>query len=385
MPALLLEDVIHRAEQVVELVALPSSDAVDRECRWPADSVRALQRELGGLVVPEDKSGMGHGLLALARVCEALGRACPSCALCFGMHCVGAAVLAAKATPDQVERYLEPISRGEHLTTLALSEPGTGAHFYLPQARLDPVSPEEFRVTGTKTFVTNGSHADSYVMSTTAADPEAPPGMFSCVVVREGAPGLTWGPPWTGVGMRGNDARTATLENVPVPRADLLGEEGDQIWYVFNVIAPFFLVAMSGTYLGIAAAALEEARRHLASRRYVLGARIGEQPVLQHRLGALWAQVERTRRLVYYAATQGDSGGTDALPALLSAKAEVADCAVGVANEAMTLGGGIAYRESSRLERLLRDARASHVMAPTTDILRTWTGRALLDLPILGD
>lgn len=70
---------------------------------------------------------------------------------------------------------------------------------------------------------------------------------------------------------------------------------------------------------------------------------------------------------------------------LTSAKAEVAQCAVEVTNEAMTLVGGIGYRDRSPLERHLRDARAADVMSPTTDILRTWTGRAVLGLPLLGE
>jgi alkylation response protein AidB-like acyl-CoA dehydrogenase len=186
--------------------------------------------------------------------------------------------------------------------------------------------------------------------------------------------------------MRGNASRTVELRNVAVPSRDLLGQPGDEIWYVFEVIAPYFLVAMAGTYLGIATAALEEARAHLTKRRYSLsGATLAQQPVLQHRLGTLWAEVERTRRLIYHAAVQGDTGASDAVIALLSAKAEVADCVVHVANEAMTLTGGIAYRENADLGRHLRDARAAHVMAPTTDLLRTWTGRLLLGLPLLGD
>jgi alkylation response protein AidB-like acyl-CoA dehydrogenase len=71
--------------------------------------------------------------------------------------------------------------------------------------------------------------------------------------------------------------------------------------------------------------------------------------------------------------------------ALLSAKAEVAECAVAVSNEAMTLAGGIGYGENARIARCLRDARAAHVMAPTTDILRTWTGRAVLGQPLLAE
>jgi len=224
------------------------------------------------------------------------------------------------------------------------------------------------------------------VVSTVAAEPDAPPGHFSCVLVSAGAEGLAWGPPWDGLGMRGNSSRSVDLCDVAVPRQDLLGEEGDQIWYVFEVVAPTFLMAMAGTYLGIAAGALDEAIAHLGKRTYAhSGASLSHLPVLQHRVGSLWAEVQRTRRLIHFAAAEADERGPLALPALCSAKAEVADCAVHVVNEAMTLTGGSSYRDGSRLGRMMRDARAAHVMAPTTDILRTWAGRAVLGLPILGD
>lgn len=387
MPFMSLEEILSRTSEIAREVVTVNAPMVDQEARWPEVGIRAMQAEgLGGLVVPKASGGLGQGLFALARVCEILGRECASTALCFGMHCVGAAVISAKATTYQQQRYLEPIAEGKHLTTLALSEPGSGAHFYLPQTLLAATSPETFRVTGTKSFVTNGGYSDSYVMSTVAEDPDAPPGQFSCVVVPAETEGLVWGKPWSGLGMRGNSSRTVELRDVSIARQNLLGEEGDEIWYVFSVIAPYFLVAMAGTYLGVADAALEEARAHLAKRRYTLsGSTLAQQPVLQHRIGTLWSEVERTRRLIYYAATQGDSGGPDTLLAQFSAKAEVADCAVNVANEAMTLTGGIAYQEGSKLDRCLRDARAAHVMAPTTDILRTWAGRAMLDLPLLAE
>jgi alkylation response protein AidB-like acyl-CoA dehydrogenase len=301
------------------------------------------------------------------------------------MHCVGAAVIAAKATKAQQKHFLEPIVRGEHLTTLALSEPGTGAHFYYPQTQLLP-SPEGFVVKGEKTFVTNGGYADSYVVSTMGADPEAAVHEFSCVVVEKQATGLVWGPAWHGLGMRGNSSRSLLLQNISIPNQNLIGESGDQLWYVFQVVAPYFLTAMAGTYLGIAQAAFEEARNHLMQRSYShSGVSLNQISLLQHRLGMLWAKVERTRRLIYYAAQAGDQGEANALLALLSAKAEVAHCAVEVVNEAMTLSGGMAYREHSRFDVLLRDARAAHVMSPTTDLLYTWMGRALLEQPLLGD
>jgi alkylation response protein AidB-like acyl-CoA dehydrogenase len=357
----------------------------DEEARWPEENLRALQKAgLAGLVVPAAHGGLGQGLVALAQVCEILGRECASTAISFGMHCVGTAVIASKATPHQARTYLEPIAAGKHLTTLALSEPGSGAHFYYPSVRLAS-TPNGYLANGNKAFVTNGGRADSYVVSTVAAAPDAPPGHFSCVLARRNQPGVRWGAPWAGLGMRGNSSTSLELHDASIAREDLLGAEGDQIWFVFEVVAPFFLMSMSGTYLGLAAAALEEARTHLERRHFQhSGSSLAEVTVLQHRLGVLWANVERTRRLVYWAAAEGDTRGPSALPGLCSAKAEVAECVVTLANEAMTLCGGVAYRDDTRLARILRDARAAHVMAPTTDILRTWAGRALLGQPLLG-
>ncbi|WP_245159075.1 acyl-CoA dehydrogenase family protein [Blastococcus sp. TF02A-35] len=378
-------DAAARADDVARSVAQPLVERTDSGV-WPAEAVRALQAAgLGGLAAPRAVGGAGLGLRGVAAVCEVLGRVCASTALCFGMHCVATAVLAAKATDRQRAQFIDAIVAGEHLTTLALSEPGTGAQFWLPQTRMTRDG-AGLAVAGEKSFVTNGGQADSYVVSTVAADPGAPMGQFSCVLVPGDADGLTWGHDWTGIGMRGNSSRGLRLDDVRLGADHLLGAEGDQIWYVFEVVAPYFLMAMAGTYLGVAQASLDEATAHLGRRAHAhTGRRLAGEPLLQHRLGVLWAQVERTRRLVHWAAEEGDSGGPSALPGLTSAKAEVAQCAVEVTNEAMTLVGGIGYRDRSPLERHLRDARAADVMSPTTDILRTWTGRAALGLPLLGE
>lgn len=383
-----LDSVLTLVREIVDRVVAPAAEEIDRDARWPEAGIRALQGAgLGGLVAPRKAGGLELGLLALARVGEELGRGCGSTAICFGMHCVATAVIAAKATPLQTSKYLAPIAAGTHLTTLALSEPGTGSHFYLPEATLERGPGGSFVVDGTKSFATNGAHADSMVISVAADASDVAPGTFSCLVAQTHGHGVEWiDNAWRGWGMRGNAACSVRLRKATIGAEDLLGREGDQIWYVFHVIAPYFLMAMAGTYLGIVAGGLDEARAHLQQRRHNhTGATLSSNTVLQHRLGTLWAEVERTRRLIYYAAAAGDAGLDEALPALFSAKAEAATCATNVLNECMTLLGGIGYRESSSMQRRLRDARAAHVMAPTTDILRTWAGRALLGLPILGD
>lgn len=379
-----LQEILERVDSLGRDLIAPQSETVDREARWPEQSIRGLMSAgLGGLVVREEAAGLGHGLQALGRVCESIAKYCPSTALCFGMHCVASATIQAKATPDQIRRYLEPIALGVHVATLALSEPGTGSAFHHPRTTLEEKGDAGFLVRGAKSFVTNGGHADSYVVSAAANAGRADSG-HSVVLIPKEAPGMEWGAEWRGLGMRGNSSRTLELRDVPVPHRDLLGEPGDQIWYVFEVVAPYFVTAMAGTYLGIAQAALDEAKRHLLERVHAhTGARLADQSILQHRLGRLYATVERSRALLESASRRADAQERDALPSVLACKAEVAECVTEVVNESMTLLGGIGYREEGRIGRMLRDARAAHVMSPTTDLLRVWTGRSLLGLPVL--
>lgn len=379
-----LRELVGIAQEITASVLAPNVEREDADALWPEPAMRALARAgLMGLNVPVELGGHGQGLTGLLAISEALAQESPSTALCYAMHCVGTAVIAAKATDHQKQAYLEPIARGEHVTTLALSEPGTGAFFWIPETRLTRTG-DGYLVEGTKSFVTNGGHADSYVVSTVAAEEAGEEGTFSCVVVDAGLPDLRWSEPWRGLGMRSNSSRSVELAGVPIGAGSLLGAEGDQLWYIFEVVAPYFLMAMAGTYVGVARAAFETAREHLGTRRHAhSGELLGASPVLSHRLGELWMEMEKTRRLVYAAAARADAGEPDALLAVLACKAAAGDTAVYVANEAMTLAGGMGYRENGKLARMLRDARASHVMSPTTDILKTWVGRALLNLPLL--
>lgn len=382
-----LNSLVSTASVISRDTAFKEGLEADRSGIWVAKTMKALQEsKLTGLVVPKEQGGLGQGLLAIVRISEELGKGYSSAGLCFGMHCVGTAAIAAKATAWQKEQYLVPIAEGKHITTIALSETGTGAHFYFPQTPLIAVTDDEFLVHGAKSFVTNGSHSDSYVVSTLGASADAEADQFSCVLVDADTPGLEWGAHWDGIGMRGNSSRTMKLNDVHLTGKNILGEKGDQLWYVFNVIAPYFLMAMAGTYLGIAEAALTEAKASLSKRTYShSGSSLAGVSFLQHKLGMLWANVERTRRLIYHAAEAGDRNQQQALIHLLAAKAEVAHCCVDVVNEVMTISGGQGYQHNSRLGMLMRDARAAHVMSPTTDLLYTWIGRILLDQPIFSD
>ncbi|WP_159347320.1 acyl-CoA dehydrogenase family protein [Roseomonas harenae] len=372
------------AAEIGMSVLAADADEVDRAGRWPERGMCALaEAGLMGLHIPERLGGHEQGLLALVLVAEELGRHCSSTAMCFGMHSVAAKVLASKATRDHEERFLRPIAEGRHITSLALSEPGTGVHFFLPRTQFH-VEAESIILNGQKSFVTSGSHADSYVMSAVPPGEELNPGTFTCFAVQASAPGLDWQQEWNGFGMRGNSSRTVRLDGARIPRRNMLGAEGDEIWYVFEVVAPYFIVAMAGVYLGIAQAAFDAAITHLKGRSHEhSGELLSEVPVLSPQVADMWIALQRTRQLIYEAARMGDAGNPKTALALFASKADVAEMAAFVTQQAMILSGGRGYGQNSVIARLMRDAQAAHVMAPSTQLIKTWLGRSLLDLPLL--
>lgn len=379
--------VLETVEEVSRTVIAKNTVETDKFARWPEEGIRALQAAgLGGLTVPIEYGGLGHGTETLAKVCEIIGRYCASTSICYGMHCVGSAVIASKVTDFQQENYLSPICEGKHITSLSLSELGSGSHFYLPQTKMIDTNDGNYIIEGEKSFATNGGRADSYVVSAVADHPTQAIGKFNCVIIPGDSEGLNWGPEWTGLGLRGNSSRNLSLNKVRVSESQILGNEGDQIWYIFNIITPYFLTAIAGAYLGLARSAVDEVKAHIANRKFSFnGKTLASSSVIQHQMGSMWAKYARVRALLYCSTQCYDKGLADNQLDLFSAKAEIADTVIEIVNDGMTLCGGSAYRHESSLTRMLRDARAAHIMSPTTDMLRIWTGRSILDQPLLTD
>jgi alkylation response protein AidB-like acyl-CoA dehydrogenase len=379
--------VLETVEEISRTIIAKNAINTDKYAQWPEAGIRALLAAgLGGLTVPLEYGGLGHGTETLAKICEIIGQYCPSTSICYGMHCVGSAVIASKVTKYQQEHYLTPICEGRHITSLSLSESASGSHFYLPETKMNKDSDGNYVINGSKSFATNGGRADSYVVSVVTEETNQPLGRFNCIMIQGDSAGVEWGPEWTGLGMRGNSSRNLLLDNVVISSEDILGNVGDHIWYIFNVITPYFLTAITGAYLGLARAALEEIKSHLIQREYSFTENnLASSSVIQHQMGVLWAKYARTRALIYYSTQCYDKGLDSAQIDLFSSKAEVAEIVIDIVNDGMTLCGGSAYRENSSLNRMLRDARAAHIMSPTTDMLRIWIGRSILEQPLLTE
>jgi isovaleryl-CoA dehydrogenase len=363
-----------------ELASGPVRDraaAVDRERTFPVDSLQEL-REAGALrlTVPAQSGGIGGGLGALASSCEELGRACSSTAMVFLMHSVAAATLAGGGGEGVGGALRRVVDEGA-LATLAFSERGTGAHFYSPELQAERHN-GGVRVSGRKSFVTSGGHADLYVLLLQGEES----GAADAYVVEGKSPGIRFEGAWTGLGMAGNSSVAAEFDQVQIPDEARLGSPGGGIEIVFATVAPWFMVGLAGVNVGIADAAVQAAIEHAAAPRYGDGSSLAEIQSIQHLLAEMHSTTRQARLLVREAAGSGDAGEESALVAVMEAKVAATDAAATVSRKALEVTGGQGYTQALPIERYLRDAGAGAVMAPTNGVLRNWIGKALAGLPV---
>ncbi len=353
----------------------PGAVAVDAERAFPRASIDALA-EAGahGLMVPQTSGGAGCGLAELVQACEAVGGACASSGMVFLMHCVTAATVATGGG-ERAAGYLEQMAAGEVLGSLAFSERGTGAHFYAPELA---ATPEDggVRITGRKSFVTSGGHAQLYLVLVQSGGGEG----LDCFVVTP-EDGVTFDGAWEGLGMAGNSSVAAEFDT-HVDDGARIGEAGAGAGLVFGAVAPVFLAGLAAVNVGIAAAAQAAAIAHAAGRKYPGGDSLAEIQSVQHALAALDMATRAARLVVRDAAALADAGDPGALVALMEAKVVATEAAQEVTQGALELCGGQGYTRSLPVERHLRDARAGAVMAPTNGVLKTWIGKALAGLPV---
>lgn len=369
--------VVDAIREVAEARVAPAAAEVDRTSRFPEEGLRALADAGGlGVLVATEHGGAGGGLSTLVQSCEAVGQGCASTGMAFLMHAVASATVGGGGRGSRAGDLLARMASGEALGTLAFSERGTGAHFYAPELRVERHN-GEVRVSGRKSFVTSGGHAD-VMLVLVQSDEEG----LDCYAVERSAEGVRFEGSWEGLGMRGNASVGLELDDVALDPEARIGPAGGGADLVFGVVAPTFLAGLAAVNVGIAQAAVSAAVAHATSRSYPDGATLAELPTIQHALADMDADTRSARALLREAARLGDAGDERALVALMEAKVRCTETGPRVTQQALEVCGGQGYTPSLPIERHLRDARAGAVMAPTNGVLRTWIGKALAGLPV---
>jgi isovaleryl-CoA dehydrogenase len=362
---------------IIDEVVAPQAQQVDQAGSFPRPAIDALAAAgILAVTVPTEFGGDGQSLSSATDIVRQLSFACGSTAMVVTMHYAAVAALSATGQHEA----LREIGNRRHLTTLAFSESGSRSHFWAPVGTATAKA-EHIVLNARKSWVTSAHEADSYVWSST---PFATDGRMTLWLVRRGVDGLVIPGQFDGLGLRGNDSCPVSADDVTVAPTAMMGDDGAGLDIALAAVLPWFLLLNASASVGLMQSVTAETARHLTGTRLQhLDQSLAQQLPSRTKLATMQIQTDRTRTLVEDAVAAVESGRPDAQLLVLEVKAAADESAALVADLAMAACGGAAFRKELGIERRFRDSRAARVMAPTTDALLDFVGRALCGLPLL--
>ena len=368
----LIRDSVRRLAQ--EELA-PLAARIDAEDWFPRDFFRRLG-EIGalGVLAPEEYGGSGGDYLGAALVMEELARESGSVSLSYGAHAVlTVGAIARDCNDAQKSRVLPALCSGEAIGSWALTEPSAGSDALAirTQAKRDG---EGWVITGSKTFITNGSLAQTLVVYA-KTDPSLGAKGISVFLVDSDAEGFSTSRTLEKMGMRGSPTAELRLDGVRVSGEALIGQENQGVSMVMRGL-DVERATLAGVSVGLAQAALDHSVKY-AQEREQFGKPIGEFQMVQKMLADMYTELTAARLLVYEAASRSVSD-PDCTRLASAAKLFSSEIATRAGLCAVQLLGGYGYTRDYPVERIARDAKLMEIGAGTSEIQRIIIARQLL-------
>ncbi len=365
-------------EPIARDIIAPNAIDVDQNGTFPRGALNTLgDAGLLGLISSPDVGGMGQNMRAAALVVERIAQECASTAMIVCMHYAGTAVIEAHG-PREIREH---IARGKHLTTLAFSEAGSRSHFWAPVSTAEKIQGNgHVRLDAKKSWATSAGQVDSYVWSSKPMHAE---GASTLWLVPGNARGLKIPGAFNGLGLRGNASSPVFAEDVVVETAAMLGNDGDGFNLMMGIVLPYFSIMNAAMSVGTMHAATTKAAAHVAGTKYEhLNSALADLPTIRAYLARARVKTDMTRGLLLDTLDAIETNRADAMLRVLEVKAAAGEEALQVTDLAMRVCGGAAFRKEVGVERNFRDARAANVMAPTTDVLYDFIGKAVCGMPL---
>lgn len=353
----------------------PIAIEIDENHRFPEENVAKMQ-ELGFFGIPFDEEYGGIGLDTLTYVLcvEELSKCCASTGVIVSAHTSLCADAINKfGTEEQKEKYLTPLASGEKLGAFALTEPDAGTDAS-GQKTVAVKDGDEYVLNGTKIFITNAGHADTYVVFAMTDKSQGTKGI-SAFIVEKGTPGFDFGSKEDKMGIKASSTMELVFRDCRVPAENMLGEEGKGFKYAMQTLDGG-RIGIAAQALGIAEGALNKAIKYVKERQQ-FGRPIAKFQNTQFKIAEMAIEIEATRHLVYKAATLKDAGENYSVAAA-EAKLKAARTAMDVTTKAVQLFGGYGYSKEYEVERMMRDAKITEIYEGTSEVMLMVVGGALL-------
>lgn len=353
----------------------PRAIEIDVEAKFPEDIFKDMG-ELGllGIPFPEQYGGVGGDTITYALAVEEIGRVCGSTGLSYAAAVsLGASPIYYFGTEEQKEKFLKPLAEGKALGSFGLTEPNAGsdAGGTMTTARLDG---DEYVINGEKCFITNASYAQQIIVTAVTGKDDRGKNIISAIIVPTDTPGLTITDNYDKMGVRGSNTAEIVLEDVRVPKENLLGDpEKGFKQFLYTLDGGRISIAALG--VGIAQASLDKALAY-AKERKQFGQPLTKFQAIQFKLADMAMEIELARNMVLKAAWLKDQGKNFTKEAAY-AKLFATETAFRAANQAIQIHGGYGYMREYEVERYLRDAKLLEIGEGTSEIQRIVIARQL--------
>ncbi len=362
--------------QFMEAEMRPHIRQWEKEEKFPAAEMRKLG-EMGccGMLIPEEWGGAGSDIISYVLMLEEVARVCASTAVALSVtNSVVGMPLLKHGTDAQKKKYLPLLARGEMLGAFCLTEPQAGSDAAGIQARAVKKG-KNYRLSGTKSWVTNGGVAGLYLVFAKTNPKEGAKGV-SAFLVEPAFPGFRIARHEDKMGIRLSRSAELSLDDCEVPMENRLGEEGQGLKIALEALDGG-RVGIAAQAVGIAQGAFEEAVRY-AKQRKAFGKAISQFQAIQWMLADMQTEIEAARGLAYHAAWLRESQPERAGAAASRAKLYASEMVNRVAYKAVQIHGSAGYSRESDVERMYRDARVISIYEGTSEIQRMVIARDLL-------
>ncbi len=363
-------------EEVCTTAIAPHSHDVDQTGAFPQQAIATLRSSglLGSVSAPE-VGGLGLGHRGAVAIVERIARDCGSTAMITSMHFSGTAVLEAFATED----IRRGAASGEHLSTLAFSEATSRSHFWAPTSTAARKNGSVI-LNAQKSWITSATHASGFVWS---SQPLEADGLSTLWLVPANAEGLAVQGKFNGLGLRGNDSSPVVATDVAVDPAAMLGEDGAGFNSMLGIVLPMFSVCNAACSVGLMQAAVARTASHASGTRYEhIDQTLADSPTTRAYIARMKVFADSAHVLLLDTVNALEEGREDAVLRVLECKTAAGELSNQVLDLGMRVCGGAAFRKEVGVERYFRDARAAGVMAPTTDTLLDFIGKAVCGMEL---
>jgi alkylation response protein AidB-like acyl-CoA dehydrogenase len=363
------------ARDFAQNVLKPGVIERDRDQRFPVEEVKQLG-ELGfmGMMVDPKYGGGGMDTMSYVLAMEEISKVDASTSVCMSVNnslvCWG---LEKFGNEEQKQKFLVPLATGEKIGAFCLSEPEAGSDATSQRTTAVDMG-DYYLLNGTKNWITNGSTASTYIVIA-QTNPELGHRGINALIVERGMEGFIVGAKEDKLGIRGSDTHTLLFNDVKVPKANRIGEDGFGFKFAMKTLSGG-RIGIAAQALGIAAGAFELATAYSKERK-ALGKEIYKHQAIAFKIADMATEIEAARLLVYRSAADKDAGRNfDQSSAM--AKLYASKVAMEQTVEAVQIHGGYGFVKEYHVERLMRDAKITQIYEGTSEVQKIVISRGIL-------